>query len=237
MKQKQKNKLKKERRRRNTNLTKSRSKKREKAYMKTLEREKQASTRKKKASMETLVEVAKIKAKRREEAKPIKKYKNTTFLLDTNTILDRERYKENILVLMKGANNKILISDLVLKETRKHEKTSTRKSLEGDLTNLFGDRVEFDVITNQMKAKGEELVKKHQPLGLHHPDCYILAQATMKDATVITADQALLDSCKAEQVHVHDQREHVQKKPKKKKAKAIKPEKKYSMKDIEEDIR
>ena len=228
MKQKQKKLQKKEEKnlQRRLRLRKQRVKKI--AAMKTPKRER-------KASMEKL-EVVKVKAKRREEAKSIKKFKNTKFLLDTNTILDREIHKENILVMMKGTNNKILISGLVLAETRKHEDTATKKSIMDNLKNLFGDRVEFAEITDEMKKKGEKLEKKHQGLGLHHPDCDILAQAIMINAVVITNDQALMDSCEAEGVDVNDQRIHVQKKPKKKKAKVIKPEKKYSGQDLDDLI-
>ena len=58
----------------------------------------------------------------------------------------------------------------------------------------------------------------------------------MINAVVITNDQALMDSCEAEGVDVNDQRIHVQKKPKKKKAKVIKPEKKYSGQDLDDLI-
>ena len=190
--------------------------------------------RERKASMKKLV--VKVKAKSREEAKSIKKFKNTKFLLDTNTILDREIHKENILAVMKGTNNKILISGLVLAETREKEDTATKKSIMNDLRNLFGDRIEFAEITDEMKKKGKKLEKKHQSLGLHHPDCDILAQAIMTNAVVITNDQALMDSCEAEGVDVNDQRIHMQKKPKKKKAKVIKPEKKYSGQDLDDLI-
>ena len=227
MKQKQKNCKKKEEKnlQRRLRLRKQRVKKI--ASMKTPKRER-------KASMKKLV--VKVKAKSREEAKSIKKFKNTKFLLDTNTILDREIHKENILAVMKGTNNKILISGLVLAETRKREDTTTKKSIMDNLKNLFGDRVEFAEITDEMKKKGEKLEKKHQGLGLHHPDCDILAQAIMINAVVITNDQALMDSCEAEGVDVNDQRIHMQKKPKKKKAKVIKPEKKYSGQDLDDLI-
>ena len=106
-----------------------------------------------------------------------------------------------------------------------------------DLTNLFGDRIEFAEITDEMKKKGKKLEKKHQSLGLHHPDCDILAQAIMTNAVVITNDQALMDSCEAEGVDVNDQREHVQKKSKKtKKAKVIKPKKTISGQDLDDLI-
>jgi predicted nucleic acid-binding protein len=228
MKQKQKKLQKKEEKnlQRRLRLRKQRVKKI--AAMKTPKRERKASMKK--------LEVVKVKAKRREEAKSIKKFKNTKFLLDTNTILDREIHKENILAMMKGTNNKILISGLVLAETRKREDTATKKSIMDNLKNLFGDRVEFAEITDEMKKKGEKLEKKHQGLGLHHPDCDILAQAIMINAVVITNDQALMDSCEAEGVDVNDQRIHVQKKPKKKKAKVIKPEKKYSGQDLDDLI-
>jgi len=228
MKQKQKKLQKKEEKnlQRRLRLRKQRVKKI--ATMKTPKRERKASMKK--------LEVVKVKAKRREEAKSIKKFKNTKFLLDTNTILDREIHKENILAMMKGTNNKILISGLVLAETRKREDTATKKSIMDNLKNLFGDRVEFAEITDEMKKKGEKLEKKHQGLGLHHPDCDILAQAIMINAVVITNDQALMDSCEAEGVDVNDQRIHVQKKPKKKKAKVIKPEKKYSGQDLDDLI-
>ena len=228
MKQKQKKLQKKEEKnlQRRLRLRKQRVKKI--APMKTPKRERKASMKK--------LEVVKVKAKRREEAKSIKKFKNTKFLLDTNTILDREIHKENILAVMKGTNNKILISGLVLAETRKREDTTTKKSIMDNLKNLFGDRVEFAEITDEMKKKGEKLEKKHQGLGLHHPDCDILAQAIMTNAVVITNDQALMDSCEAEGVDVNDQRIHMQKKPKKKKAKVIKPEKKYSGQDLDDLI-
>ena len=158
-----------------------------------------------------------------------KKYKNTKFLLDTNTIFDRKIYKDNILQLLKGSGNKILLSTLVVEETRKREKTTTQKSIIDELGNLFGDRVEHTVITNEMKKKGKELEKKHESLGLHYPDSYILAQAIMIKGVIITADQFLIDSCKAEDVDVYDQREYIQKKSKMKKKKAIKPKKKYSI--------
>ena len=135
---------------------------------------------------------------------------------------------------MKGTNNKILISGLVLAETRKQEYTATKKSIMDDLTNLFGDRIEFAEITDEMKKKGKKLEKKHQSLGLHHPDCDILAQAITINAVVITNDQALMDSCEAEGVYVIDQREHVQKKSKKtKKAKVLKPRKTISGQDLD----
>ncbi len=88
-----------------------------------------------------------------------KKYKNTKFLLDTNTIFDRKIYKDNILQLLKGSGNKILLSTLVVEETRKREKTTTQKSIMDELGDLFGDRVEHTVITNEMKKKGKELEK------------------------------------------------------------------------------
>ena len=190
--------------------------------------------REKKAPMKKLV--VKIKAKRHEEAKK-KKFKNTAFLLDTNTIFDREIHKKNILAIVKGTNNKILISGLVLAETREKEDTATKKSIMNDLTNLFGDRIEFAEITDEMKKKGKKLEKKHQSLGLHHPDCDILAQAIMTNAVVITNDQALMDSCEAEGVDVNDQREHVQKKPKKKKTKKTKKSETIHINDLEELIR
>ena len=158
-----------------------------------------------------------------------KKYRNTKFLLDTNTIFDRKIYKDNILQLLKGSGNKILLSTLVVEETRKREKTTTQKSIIDELGDLFGDRVERTVITNEMKKKGKELEKKHESLGLHYPDSHILAQAIMIKGVIITADQFLIDSCNAEDVDVYDQREYIQKKPKMKKKKAIKPQKKYSI--------
>ena len=164
-----------------------------------------------------------------------KKYKNTKFLLDTNTIFDRKIYKDNILQLLKGSGNKILLSTLVVEETRKREKTTTQKSIIDELGDLFGDRVEHTVITNEMKKKGKELEKKHESLGLHYPDSYILAQAIMIMGVIITADQFLIDSCNAEDVDVYDQREYIQKKPKMKKKKAIKPKKKYSIFELLSD--
>ena len=161
-----------------------------------------------------------------------KKYKNTKFLLDTNTIFDRKIHRDNILQLLKGSGNKILLSTLVVEETRKREKTTTQKSIINELKDLFGDRVERTVITNEMKKKGKELEKKHESLGLHYPDSYILAQAIMIKGVIITDDQFLIDSCNAEDVDVYDQREYIQKKPKMKKKKAIKPQKKYSVDDI-----
>ena len=161
-----------------------------------------------------------------------KKYKNTKFLLDTNTIFDRKIYKDNILQLLKGSGNKILLSTLVVEETRKREKTTTQKSIIDELGDLFGDRVEHTVITNEMKKKGKELEKKHESLGLHYPDSHILAQAIMIKGVIITADQFLIDSCKAEDVDVYDQREYIQKKPKMKKKKAIKPQKKYDIFEV-----
>jgi len=161
-----------------------------------------------------------------------KKYKNTKFLLDTNTIFDRKIYKDNILQLLKGSGNKILLSTLVVEETRKREKTTTQKSIIDELGDLFGDRVKHTVITNEMKKKGKELEKKHESLGLHYPDSYILAQAIMIKGVIITADQFLIDSCNAEDVDVYDQREYIQKKPKVKKKKAIKPQKKHYVDDI-----
>ena len=158
-----------------------------------------------------------------------KKYKNTKFLLDTNTIFDRKIYKDNILQLLKGSGNKILLSTLVVEETRKREKTTTQKSIIDELGDLFGDRVEHTVITNEMKKKGKELEKKHESLGLHYPDSHILAQAIMIKGVIITADKFLIDSCNAEDVDVYDQREYIQKKPKMKKKKTIKPQKKYSV--------
>ena len=158
-----------------------------------------------------------------------KKYKNTKFLLDTNTIFDRKIYKDNILQLLKGSGNKILLSTLVVEETRKREKTTTQKSIMDELGDLFGDRVERTVITNEMKKKGKELEKKHESLGLHYPDSHILAQAIMIKGVIITADKFLIDSCNAEDVDVYDQREYIQKKPKMKKKNAIKPQKKYSV--------
>ena len=221
MKQKQKKLQKKEEKnlQRRLRLRKQRVKKI--AAMKTPKRERKASMKK--------LEVVKVKAKRREEAKSIKKFKNTKFLLDTNTIFDRKIYKDNILQLLKGSGNKILLSTLVMEETRKHEKTQTQKSIIDELGDLFGDRVERTVITNEMKKKGKELEKKHESLGLHYPDSYILAQAIMIKGVIITADQFLIDSCNAEDVDVYDQREYIQKKPKMKKKKAIKPQKKYSI--------
>jgi len=88
-----------------------------------------------------------------------KKYKNTKFLLDTNTIFDRKIHRDNILQLLKGSGNKILLSTLVVEETRKREKTTTQKSIIDELGDLFGDRVEHTVITNEMKKKGKELEK------------------------------------------------------------------------------
>ena len=164
-----------------------------------------------------------------------KKYRNTKFLLDTNTIFDRKIYKDNILQLLKGSGNKILLSTLVVEETRKREKTTTQKSIIDELGDLFGDRVEHTVITNEMKKKGKELEKKHESLGLHYPDSYILAQAIMIKGVIITADKFLIDSCKAEDVDVYDQREYIQKKPKMKKKKAIKPQKKYSIFELLSD--
>ena len=164
-----------------------------------------------------------------------KKYRNTKFLLDTNTIFDRKIYKDNILQLLKGSGNKILLSTLVVEETRKREKTTTQKSIIDELGDLFGDRVEHTVITNEMKKKGKELEKKHEILGLHYPDSYILAQAIMIKGVIITADQFLIDSCNAEDVDVYDQREYIQKKPKMKKKKAIKPQKKYSIFELLSD--
>ncbi len=163
------------------------------------------------------------------------KYKNTKFLLDTNTIFDRKIYKDNILQLLKGSGNKILLSTLVVEETRKREKTTTQKSIIDELGDLFGDRVEHTVITNEMKKKGKELEKKHESLGLHYPDSHILAQAIMIKGVIITADQFLIDSCNAEDVDVYDQREYIQKKPKMKKKKAIKPKKKYSIFELLSD--
>ena len=203
MKQKQKKQQKKEEKNRERKLRLRKQSVKKTAPMKIPKREK-------KDPMKKLV--VKVKANRREEAKSIKKFKNTKFLLDTNTIFDREIHKENILGIVKGTNNKILISGLVLAETRKQEDTATKKSIMDDLTNLFGDRIEFAEITDEMKKKGKKLEKKHQSLGLHHPDCDILAQAIMTNAVVITNDQALMDSCEAEGVDVNDQREHVQKK-------------------------
>ena len=224
MKQKQKKLQKKEEKNQDRKLRLRKLSVKKTAPMKKPKREKKAPMKK---------PVVKVKAKRREEAKK-KKFKNTAFLLDTNTILDRETHKENILALVKGTNNKIWISSLVMAETRKREKTATKKSIMVDLTNLFGDRVEFTEITNEMKKKGEELEKKHQRLGLHSPDCYILAQAIMINAVVITNDQALMDSCEAEGVYVNDHREHVQKKSKKtKKAKVLKPRKTISGQDLD----
>ena len=164
-----------------------------------------------------------------------KKYRNTKFLLDTNTIFDRKIYKDNILQLLKGSGNKILLSTLVVEETRKREKTTTQKSIIDELEDLFGDRVEHTVITNEMKKKGKELEKKHESLGLHYPDSHILAQAIMIKGVIITADQFLIDSCNAEDVDVYDQREYIQKKPKMKKKKAIKPQKKYSVFELFSD--
>ena len=163
------------------------------------------------------------------------KYKNTKFLLDTNTIFDRKIYKDNILQLLKGSGNKILLSTLVVEETRKREKTTTQKSIIDELGDLFGDRVEHTVITNEMKKKGKELEKKHESLGLHYPDSHILAQAIMIKGVIITADQFLIDSCKAEDVDVYDQREYIQKKPKMKKKKAINPQKKHSIFELFSD--
>ena len=164
-----------------------------------------------------------------------KKYKNTKFLLDTNTIFDRKIYKDNILQLLKGSGNKILLSTLVVEETRKREKTTTQKSIIDELGDLFGDRVEHTVITNEMKKKGKELEKKHESLGLHYPDSHILAQAIMIKGVIITADKFLIDSCNAEDVDVYDQREYIQKKPKMKKKKAIKPQKKHSIFELFSD--
>ena len=164
-----------------------------------------------------------------------KKYKNTKFLLDTNTIFDRKIHRDNILQLLKGSGNKILLSTLVMEETRKHEKTQTQKSIIDELGDLFGDRVERTVITNEMKKKGKELEKKHESLGLHYPDSHILAQAIMIKGVIITADQFLIDSCNAEDVDVYDQREYIQKKPKMKKKKAIKPQKKHSIFELFSD--
>ena len=164
-----------------------------------------------------------------------KKYRNTKFLLDTNTIFDRKIYKDNILQLLKGSGNKILLSTLVVEETRKREKTTTQKSIIDELGDLFGDRVEHTVITNEMKKKGKELEKKHESLGLHYPDSHILAQAIMIKGVIITADKFLIDSCNAEDVDVYDQREYIQKKPKMKKKKAIKPQKKYSIFELLSD--
>ena len=228
MKQKQKKLQKKEEKNLHRRLRLRKQRVKKIAPMKTPKREK-------KAPMKKLV--VKVKAKRREEAKSIKKFKNTAFLLDTNTILDREIHKEKYFRhVMKGTNNKILISGLVLAETREKEDTATKKSIMDDLKNLFGDRIEFAEITDEMKKKGKKLEKKHQSLGLHHPDCDILAQAIMTNAVVITNDQALMDSCEAEGVDVNDQREHVQKKPKKKKAKVIKPKKTISGQDLDDLI-
>ena len=162
-----------------------------------------------------------------------KKYKNTKFLLDTNTIFDRKIHRDNILQLLKGSGNKIVLSTLVVEETRKREKTATQKSIINELEDLFGDRVEHTVITNEIKKKGKELEKKHESLGLHYPDSYILAQAIMIKGVIITDDQFLIDSCNAEDVDVYDQREYIQKKPKMKKKKAVKPQKKYSVDYIE----
>ncbi len=55
----------------------------------------------------------------------------------------------------------------------------------------------------------------------------------MIKGVIITDDQFLIDSCNAEDVDVYDQREYIQKKPKMKKKKAIKPQKKYSVDYIE----
>ena len=161
-----------------------------------------------------------------------KKYKNTKFLLDTNTIFDRKIHRDNILQLLKGSGNKIVLSTLVVEETRKREKTATQKSIINELEDLFGDRVERTVITNEIKKKGKELEKKHESLGLHYPDSYILAQAIMIKGVIITDDQFLIDSCNAEDVDVYDQREYIQKKPKMKKKKAIKPQKKYDIFEV-----
>ena len=133
---------------------------------------------------------------------------------------------------MKGSGNKILLSTLVVEETRKREKTTTQKSIIDELGDLFGDRVEHTVITNEMKKKGKELEKKHESLGLHYPDSHILAQAIMIKGVIITADKFLIDSCNAEDVDVYDQREYIQKKPKMKKKKAIKPQKKYDIFEV-----
>ena len=164
-----------------------------------------------------------------------KKYRNTKFLLDTNTIFDRKIHRDNILQLLKGSGNKILLSTLVVEETRKREKTTTQKSIIDELGDLFGDRVEHTVITNEMKKKGKELEKKHESLGLHYPDSHILAQAIMIKGVIITDDQFLIDSCNAEDVDVYDQREYIQKKPKMKKKKAIKPQKKHSIFELFSD--
>ena len=164
-----------------------------------------------------------------------KKYKNTKFILDTNTIFDRKIHRDNILQLLKGSGNKILLSTLVVEETRKREKTTTQKSIMDELGDLFGDRVEHTVITNEMKKKGKELEKKHESLGLHYPDSHILAQAIMIKGVIITDDQFLIDSCNAEDVDVYDQREYIQKKPKMKKKKAIKPQKKHSIFELFSD--
>ena len=186
------------------------------------EQKKQAAAEKLQKEVQKLTTIHK-------KIKYAKKYKNTKFLLDTNTIFDRKIYKDNILQLLKGSGNKILLSTLVVEETRKREKTTTQKSIIDELGDLFGDRVEHTVITNEMKKKGKELEKKHESLGLHYPDSYILAQAIMIKGVIITADQFLIDSCNAEDVDVYDQREYIQKKPKMKKKKAIKPQKKYSI--------
>ncbi len=147
MKQKQKKLQKKEEKNRERKLRLRKQSVKKTAPMKIPKREK-------KDPMKKLV--VKVKAKRREEAKSIKKFKNTKFLLDTNTIFDRKIYKDNILQLLKGSGNKILLSTLVVEETRKREKTTTQKSIIDELGDLFGDRVEHTVITNEMKKKGKE---------------------------------------------------------------------------------
>ena len=166
----------------------------------------------------------------REEQTPFKHFKNTTFLLDANAIVHREKYRDNISQLLKGPGNKIIVSGTVLDEIRKVERKQTKDSVISELKNLFGnERVERRDITDQMKKKGDELEKKYKDLELHSPDSHILAQAIELKAVIITNDYELKESCKKEGVTCLDQKEHVIKKEKPKKDKRKKIEKKYTI--------
>ena len=169
----------------------------------------------------------------KEEQTPFKHFKNTTFLLDANAIVHREKHRDNISQLLKGPGNKIIVSGTVLDEIRKVERKQTKDSVISELENLFGDeRVERRDFTDQMKKKGDELEEKYKDLELHSPDSHILAQAIELKAIIITNDYELKESCKKEGVTCLDQKEIVIKKEKPKKNKREKIEKKYTLDEV-----
>tara|TARA_Y100001936_G_C16038729_1_gene650160 strand:+ start:92 stop:1021 length:930 start_codon:yes stop_codon:yes gene_type:complete len=137
---------------------------------------------------------------------------NTSFLLDTNAVIDAFRskgIKKKIDEIIQGNNNHLYYTNLSIKEFRIALGIFNGSSLEKEVKEIFSSIKHVEWAIPEIKELAEELLKKYAPgTELHYPDNYYLALAKKHDFAIITNDYNLAKICKKEGIDRFDQRKN-----------------------------